>query len=548
MAKFVRRLAPSLLLLGGVAVAAPGEEAVASLPGYGRPPAPQWSGFLNASAVEPGTMLHYWYSQAESADHATLPVVLWLNGGPGSTSILGFLQEHGPLLINATGGLMHNPYAWTKQANVMIIESPAGVGYSYCQAMLQGGSCINTDKSTAAANRAALQDFFKNKFPELQSNEFYITGESYAGVYVPTLAAEILENAKEINLKGVGVGDPCTDNAAQSDSMDMMWYAHKNGFLLDADFDLLWKTCKRRHPSILAAGEWHRTEGRTVAATSPLKAEPQDARCKAATRRFLAATSRGFSQEWPKAWINDLSLFGPAAVTAYTAEGSLNYMTAAYMKRDDVRKALHVEASPTKTTWPGPAEGWSYTSDYAACNAAAKPGAPSMIDFYRTIAPKLKRTVVFNGDTDPCVSYEGTRIAIEQVGYEQLPGRQYRPWFFKHGAAAASFLKEKPLLFGPDLSLADAGYQFGGHVVDYEHNLSFVTIHGSGHMVPQFRPQAAEQLLRKLLSGEAFAPPLPTDKELETLSDDDFDKTLDSWTDLARGGQADKAQAEQILV
>ena len=58
---------------------------------------------------------------------------------------------------------------------------------------------------TAAAARAGLQDFFKTKFPELAKNPFFITGESYAGVYVPTLAKEILDNAPEINLHGVAV-------------------------------------------------------------------------------------------------------------------------------------------------------------------------------------------------------------------------------------------------------------------------------------------------------------------------------------------------------
>jgi cathepsin A (carboxypeptidase C) len=58
------------------------------------------------------------------------------------------------------------------------------VGYSYCRAGLTGGGCNNTDKSTAAAARAALQYFFAKKFPELKANKFFITGESYAGVYV----------------------------------------------------------------------------------------------------------------------------------------------------------------------------------------------------------------------------------------------------------------------------------------------------------------------------------------------------------------------------
>jgi len=148
-------------------------------------------------------------------------VLLWLNGGPGSSSILGMLQEQGPLIINATGGLMVNPYAWTTQVNLIILEAPAGVGYSYCTKNGKKSlDCANTDKLTAANNRRALQDFFNNKFPELAANKFYIAGESYAGVYgpitmlpsilmaltltltvVPTLAKEVLDNSK-INIHG----------------------------------------------------------------------------------------------------------------------------------------------------------------------------------------------------------------------------------------------------------------------------------------------------------------------------------------------------------
>lgn len=124
--------------------------------------------------------LHYWLAHTTAADAGPdTPVVLWLNGGPGSSSILGMLQELGPLLINQTGGLFRNPYAWTTDAHVLVLESPAGVGYSYCAAMTTGkGGCMNTDKSTAAAARAALQYFFKEKFPGLAKNPFFVTGES----------------------------------------------------------------------------------------------------------------------------------------------------------------------------------------------------------------------------------------------------------------------------------------------------------------------------------------------------------------------------------
>ena len=110
----------ALCLCLGSASAAPAQDAVLSLPEYGAPPTPRYSGFLDASAAdfEAGVQLHYWLATSSSPDQATAPVVLWLNGGPGSSSILGMLQEHGPLIMNATGGLTENPYTWTKDVSV----------------------------------------------------------------------------------------------------------------------------------------------------------------------------------------------------------------------------------------------------------------------------------------------------------------------------------------------------------------------------------------------------------------------------------------------
>lgn len=498
-----------------------------------------WSGYLDAGAVEPGTKLHYWFAAAEKDDwkSPSTPVLLWLNGGPGSSSILGMLQEMGPLVMNATGGLMHNAYAWTKHTNLLILEAPAGVGYSYCKAMLTNGSCTNTDISTAAANRAAVQDFFKSKFPELKASPFYITGESYAGVYVPTLSKELLDNAPEVNMKGMAVGDPCTDLPAQQQSMDMLWYAHKHGFVPDDDYEFLTNNCSKTYPAFIARGSWRREAGRWAAAEAavqPLLSEVQDEQCNVVHRRFLATTSKGLSQSWDGAYINELDLFSDAAALDWELPGTENYYNAQYMSRADVRKALHVEESPV-TVWPGPPDGWVYESSWNACNSA--PGKDSMVDFYRNIAPRLERTIVFNGDVDPCVSYEGTRNAIEKVGFAVLPGGAYRPWFYNKTAASLETMQAKPNLFGPNLELRDAGSQYGGHVVNYEHGLSFATVHGSGHMVPQFRPQAAERLLTQLLHGDAaypFSPKMATDEELAKMSEDEFDKNVDTWTDKAK--------------
>jgi cathepsin A (carboxypeptidase C) len=152
-----------------------------------------------------------------------------------------------------------------------------------------------------------------------------------------------------------------------------------------------------------------------------------------------------------------------------------------------------------------------------------------MIDFYRKLAPKLERTIVFNGDTDPCVSYEGTREAIIKIGFDELEGGSQRPYFYNASGVDVGVLQSKPLLYGPNLAVIDAGPQFAGHVTDYVNNLSFVTVHGSGHMVPQFRPQVGLLIIKKLVTSESFAPPLPRNDALESMKEEDFEKSMEHW-------------------
>jgi carboxypeptidase C (cathepsin A) len=146
-----------------------------ALPGYnGTLPSAQWSGYLPVGNLSksPG-MLHYWLIESEN-DPSTDPIVLWLNGGPGASGMIGMLTELGSFNTAPMPGqteqpadgsgvppLYHNKYGWTQAANLFTIEQPKGVGFSYCTSK----PCVNTDLSTAQDTYEALVGFFA-AFPQ----------------------------------------------------------------------------------------------------------------------------------------------------------------------------------------------------------------------------------------------------------------------------------------------------------------------------------------------------------------------------------------------
>ena len=127
------------------------------------------------STTTGGTNLHYWLVTAKT-NPETAPTVIWFNGGPGCSSLDGFVYEHGPFVVAKDLTLSERAYSWNTKANVLYIEAPVGVGFSYSDS--KNYKC--DDDRTATENRAAVEKFF-SLYPEYKSNKFFITGESYAG-------------------------------------------------------------------------------------------------------------------------------------------------------------------------------------------------------------------------------------------------------------------------------------------------------------------------------------------------------------------------------
>ena len=166
-----------------------------------------YSGYLNTSIR--GNELFYIFTPAQTAQNKSLPILLWLNGGPGCSALFGLLGEIGPVCTDLySNNFTYNPYSWNLNYNLLFIDSPAGVGLSITYNKTQEWN----DTKVAQSLYFALKDFFE-EFSDYKNNDFYLTGESYAGVYIPNLAKVILESEDEdkVNLIGVLIGNGITD-------------------------------------------------------------------------------------------------------------------------------------------------------------------------------------------------------------------------------------------------------------------------------------------------------------------------------------------------
>ncbi|CAG12003.1 unnamed protein product, partial [Tetraodon nigroviridis] len=168
-----------------------------------------YAGYLTVNKKYNSNMFFWFFPALKGSE--TAPVLLWLQGGPGSTSLFGLFAEHGPYVVykNMTVGL--RDYAWTSSYSVLYVDNPVGTGFSFTDD--DRGFAQNQD-DVGRDLHCALTQFFQI-FSEYQSNEFYATGESYAGKYVPAIAYYIHKNnhtAKvKINLVGIAIGNGLCD-------------------------------------------------------------------------------------------------------------------------------------------------------------------------------------------------------------------------------------------------------------------------------------------------------------------------------------------------
>ncbi|KAI0065290.1 alpha/beta-hydrolase [Artomyces pyxidatus] len=414
----------------------------------------QASGYGDLSSDE---SVWFWFFAARN-NPDTAPLITWFNGGPGSSSMIGLFQELGPCRINnASTAVNLNPEAWNEFANVLFIDQPIGVGFSY------GSTNVGTSDEAASDVWKFLQIWFADsRFSKYQTRDFGIWTESYGGHYGPTFAAYFLsQNAAiasgsvtgvPINLKVLGVGDGLTDPISQYPGY--ITYAGKNPYHTLVSTSVISKASKA----------WSGSNG-----------------CQA---QIVACNNGGSNDVCSSAqdYCND-NILSPLA-------GNWDVYYVPTQNPDayppDLTSYLTSSAVTSKI---GSQSTWQETSD-DVYNNFAQTG-----DWMRSSLPHLEtvinsgvRTIVYDGDADFILNFNGVEAMVASLQTD-----------FSAEFAQQSF----------------ANYTVNGQVAGLYKNagtFSYVRFYGAGHEVPAYqwgsipRGAAALQMFTQIMSNQSLTP------------------------------------------
>ncbi|KAI9193669.1 Alpha/Beta hydrolase protein [Polychytrium aggregatum] len=189
-----------------------------------------------------GKHFFFWFFESRR-NPSTDPLFLWLNGGPGSSSLIGLFMELGPCQVRAGGtGTTVNPYSWNSIGNIIFLDQPVDTGFSYSD----NASAATFTSADAAKDVYAFLQIFLAANSQYRHLPFHTLGESYGGHYVPAVARAIVDNNANatanatsgllpINLVSIAIGNGITDPLNQYSSYPLMAADTKYGPIVGSD-------------------------------------------------------------------------------------------------------------------------------------------------------------------------------------------------------------------------------------------------------------------------------------------------------------------------
>ncbi|KAI3789087.1 hypothetical protein L2E82_01874 [Cichorium intybus] len=456
---------------------------VKTLPGFpGDLPFTLETGYIGVG--EPDDVQLFYYFIESEGNPRNDPLMLWLSGGPGCSSLSGILYEIGPFTINYANSTLEKPMlkinhqSWTKVANIIFLDQPAGSGFSY--AKTPKGYITNDTLSSKHAH------YFLRKWlvehPKFLNNPFYVGGDSYMGIVVPMIVHEIYNGTcpsavlyclikelyvdriealgatpdpqsqtsplkgnevgegPQINIKGYVLGNPRTDST--DDYNSKIPFAHRVALLSDAIYKSTKENCH---------GDY-------------LNINPNNVLC-----------------------INDLQVVQKCIGRLYPSQFLEPICDDSDpLKSDLLWRVLKSLDNAAMDIWSLPQVGirWcrddNYIYSYVWANRRDVRDALHIHKITRNLMESSGcRALVYSGDHDMLVPYSGTLNWIKSLKF--LVVNDWRPWFVDK--------------------------QVAGYTIKYsnqEYNLTFATLKGGGHTAPEYKPKECLSMFTRWLANDAL--------------------------------------------
>ncbi|KAF4688068.1 hypothetical protein FOZ60_003183 [Perkinsus olseni] len=435
----------------------PGFGPVTQLPGYDHSlPEGTQAGYLPLYKKHKQCVTAIYFTLVPSADDPNKdPVVLWLQGGPGTSGLIGFFLENGPVrAVQAEGKLVENSQSWHKNATFIVVDQPAPVGMSF----VTDDSCLPESEDEAIRNLGdSISLLLRSYFPHLKKLPFYVFGESYGGKYVPELAVDLRERHPWVNLQGVGVGDGWVDPPTQQ--MTYKEFAFQHGLINGPD-----------------AAEVEKLEQECLDAL-------EETTSVEAWRRANDVCSRIEDHIVNNSRVNmyDVRLYGDYD----------NVVLTQYLRDPEVRAAMNVD--PRAAPW---------SEDNAAiAYILAGWEQRSASHLYTQLLHNSTRTLLYNGMYDMDCNMIGTARWMLNMDWElieEFKQTKRKPWSIKREKVA------RELTPGQNGGTPHEVEDIVGGFVEVG-ALTHVVINQAGHLVPMDVPHIASHMLYSFTRNCSFS-------------------------------------------
>jgi len=388
--------------------------------------------------LEKNNDMFYWWFESRNSTKDD-PLVLWLTGGPGCASEIALFYENGPYKFEDDGvTLKMNPHSWNSNANLLYVDQPVGTGFSHA-----GATSYDTNEEEIAENMAQFMIKFLAKYPQLEGKDFYITGESYAGHYIPAISHNFMFKHKDdlkMNFKGMAIGNGLVDPYNQYPAYEKFSYENK---LVGKAEDTILKAGFKGCQLLIESGVW------------PVALEA----CQIMTEVILGNPIA------PRFNVYDIREKCDKPPLCYDMSPADNLLA-----KDEIKKVLGVEG-----------RGWT------ECNMEVHTFL--LGDWMTNLAPKVTDilnagldVLVYSGDKDFICNWRGGEAWTHEVNWEHkddFNAGNYSDWSVGNKAAGA---------------------------LKTTQNLKFLRVFDAGHMVPMNQPEAALQMLNEFTKGAPLEP------------------------------------------